>query len=293
MKWRGGIAEAVDTTPVPTRALSWNLYHGRDRPPDPALFTRRSKLLRITERNATHVQVNRDLQTEFTRVIAGAEWDVALLQECPPRWAGPLAAAAGAVPHRALTSRNRWLALQGALHRWSPDLVGSWEGGSNLTLVRRGADAAGRITARAEVVLRARNPERRVMALTRRDDGLWIGNLHASTRVDPLAVEEILLAAERAVAAAGDAPLILGGDFNVRPHQSPVYDELAERHGLAPVTAPDAIDHLLVRGFEVLEPPVRWPAEAREIPGDGLALRLSDHAPVEALLASTANGVRG
>ena len=269
---------------MPTRALSWNLFHGRDAPPDPKLFTLRSKLARITERNASHVQVNRDLLAEFTRLLSGAQWDVALLQECPPRWAGPLAAACDAEPHRALTSRNRWPALQGMLHRWNPDLMGSWEGGSNLTLVRRREGGAGRITARAEVVLRPGKPERRVMALTRRGDGLCVANLHASTRVHPLAEQEIRLAAERAVALAGEAPLILGGDFNIRPVQSTVFDELEARYGLAPVTAPDAIDHLLVRGAEVLDPPTRWPDETREIQRDGLALRLSDHAPVEALL---------
>jgi len=269
---------------VPTRALTWNLFHGRDAPPDRALFTRRSKLLRITERNATHVQVNRDLLPEYARMLSAAEWDVALLQECPPRWAAPLAAACDAEPHRALTSRNVWPGFQGLVHRCSPDLLGSWEGGSNLTLLRRREGGAGRITARAEVVLRSGRPERRVMAMTRRRDGLWIGNLHASTRVHPLAEAEVRLAAERAVTLAGDAPLILGGDFNIRPHQSDVYDELAARYGLAPVTAPDAIDHLLVRGIEVLKPPTRWPDEAREILRDGIALRLSDHAPVEARL---------
>ncbi len=181
-----------------------------------------------------------------------------------------------------LTSRNRWPAVQGWLHRWNPDLTGSWEGGSNLTLVRRRDGAAGRIIARAEVVMRPGRPERRMMALTRRGDGLCIGNLHASTRVHPLAEQEVRLAAERAVALAGDAPLILGGDFNIRPVQSGVYDELAQRYGLAPVTAPDALDHLLVRNAEILEAPTSWPAETREIPRDGLSLRLSDHAPVQA-----------
>ena len=33
------------------RALCWNIFHGRDAPPDPSLFTLRSKLLRITERD--------------------------------------------------------------------------------------------------------------------------------------------------------------------------------------------------------------------------------------------------
>ncbi len=46
-------------------AIGWNLFHGRDFPPDPALFTWRSRLLRVTERNATHAQVNRDLLDEF------------------------------------------------------------------------------------------------------------------------------------------------------------------------------------------------------------------------------------
>src|SRR5262249_148966 len=38
-------------------AITWNLFHGRDFPPDPELFTWRSRLLRLTERNETHVQV--------------------------------------------------------------------------------------------------------------------------------------------------------------------------------------------------------------------------------------------
>ena len=39
-------------------------------------------------------------------MLAGAAWDVALLQECPPRFAEPLARACGAEWQRALTSRN-------------------------------------------------------------------------------------------------------------------------------------------------------------------------------------------
>ena len=87
-------------------ALSWNLFHGRDAPPDAALLTLRSRLLRTSERNATHLQVNRDLWSEFATVLARARWDVALLQECPPRWVESLASACGAEPHAVLTSRN-------------------------------------------------------------------------------------------------------------------------------------------------------------------------------------------
>ncbi len=46
-------------------AIAWNLFHGRDFPPDPGLFTWRSRLLGCSEANATHVQVNRDLRPEF------------------------------------------------------------------------------------------------------------------------------------------------------------------------------------------------------------------------------------
>lgn len=266
---------------IEIRALSWNLFHGRDAPPDPALFTWRSRLLRVTERNATHVQVNRDLFDEFARLLAGAAWDLALLQECPPRWTTPLAAACGAEPHRALTSRNWFPALQGAVHRWNPDLTGSWEGGSNVTLVRRLG-----IAERRELVLRPGRPERRVMAFTRIANRWCVGNLHATTRDRPLAEEELRRAAAAATEWAGDAPLILGGDFNVRPREGTIFDELADRFGLVPPTAADAIDHLLARGADVLEPPRRRPDQAREVIRDGLALRLSDHAPVEALFGA-------
>ncbi len=69
-------------------------------------------------------------------MLAGAEWDVALLQECPPRFAAPLAEACGAEAHRVLTSRNSLGALRTFVARLNPDLIASGEGGSNLTLVR-------------------------------------------------------------------------------------------------------------------------------------------------------------
>jgi hypothetical protein len=70
----------------------------------------------------------------------------------------------------------------------------------------------------------------------------------------------------------------------MRPDRVPeLFEELEQGHELRPPTAPDAIDHLLARGLEVVEPPRKWPPEARELPWDGLRLRLSDHAPVEAL----------
>ncbi len=101
-----------------------------------------------------------------------------------------------------------------------------------------------------------------------------------------MASADVLRAAEAATEWAGEAPLVFGGDLNLRPAETPaVFDELRERFGLAAPTAPDAIDHILARGLETIEPAHAWPPERRELREDGLALRLSDHAPVEARFA--------
>lgn len=263
-------------------AVSWNLFHGRDFPPDPALFTWRSRLLGREERNETHAQVNRELIAEFAAVLAGAEWDVALLQECPPRFAEPLAIACDAEAHRVLTSRNSLGALRAFVARRNPDLIASGEGGSNLTLVRRG-----RIVERQELEIHGGLPERRAMAFTRiavgGDTQLCIANLHATNDRPELATEDVLRAAGAAVRWAGDAPLLFGGDLNLRPERdAPAFERLRGELGLCGTTAPRAIDHLLSRNLEVVEAPAAWPAERRELPYGKLRLRLSDHAPVEA-----------
>ena len=265
--------------------LTWNLFHGRDFPPDPSLFTWRSRWLRATERNATHVQVNRSLREEYLAWLAGAEWDVALLQEAPPRWLDPLAQATGASGALALTSRNFLPKLRGFLAELNTDLVGSDEGGSNQILVR----PPWRIRDPRRLVVATR-PERRRMLWVRLEapgrDPLAVGNVHLSTHAET-AVGEARVAAARAVEWAGGLPLVLGGDFNFRQARIPgAYEALATDFGLAAPTAPDAIDHLLVRGLELEEPPRALPAERREVPGpDGLKIRLSDHAPVVARIA--------
>jgi endonuclease/exonuclease/phosphatase family metal-dependent hydrolase len=263
--------------------ISWNLFHGRDFPPDPALFTWRSRLLRISERNETHVQVNRDLSAEFASRLAGAEWDVALLQETPPRYAAPLARACGAEPHRVLTSRNSLAPLRTLAARLNPDLIASGEGGSNLTLIRPDGPL-GQIVERRGMAIHEGRPERRAMAMTRTASGVCFANLHATNDVPAMAVADVLRAAEAAVGFAGDEPLVFGGDLNLRPARDPeLFAELAERHGLStPVTGPDRIDHLLGRGVEVVSAPAAWPPGRRELEFEGRALRLSDHAPVEA-----------
>lgn len=258
--------------------LCWNIFHGRDGPPDKALYTRRAEWTRRTEQNETHVQVNRDLWREYTDMLCAASWDVALLQECPPRWEPGFARECKADSFQSLTSRN-WLArLSWAIARGWPDLIGSSEGGSNLILAR---GAAGPIAETRELTIREHKPERRTMAFARLESGLCVTNLHASTS-PPRAEQELLHAAEQAVEWAGDAALVFGGDFNVRPVRSDVFDRLEREHGLTGITAEDAIDHLLVRNLEIASAVRAWPPEERELRRpDGRALRLSDHAPVE------------
>jgi endonuclease/exonuclease/phosphatase family metal-dependent hydrolase len=266
------------------RVLSWNLYHGRDFPPDPALRTLRSRLLRSTERNATHVQVNRPLLDEFVTVLNRLEWDVALLQEAPPRWFAELARRTRANGLRVLTSRNWCPPLQARLADWNPDLIASSDGGSNQLLVR----SPGRIGEHRRMTL-ARRPEQRRMQWARLElpdvGTVCVANLHATAGDSSRAGPELMRAAAAAVAWSGDDPLVLGGDLNLRPATAAaVFSQLRARHGLGDPTGPHAIDHLLVRGLRVVERPRRLAAEWREV-GDasGAAIRLSDHAPVAAV----------
>jgi endonuclease/exonuclease/phosphatase family metal-dependent hydrolase len=273
------------------RAISWNVFHGRDDPPDRGLVTWRSRLLKVTERNATHVQVNRPLLHEFGDVLAAADWSVCLLQEVPLPWGERLAARCGAEAHSVPTSRNQLASLRRRLADWNPDLMQSWEGGSNVTLARHGWRVVTRDALLLNPLPRRGLRERRWMVPTTlaHESGaeLCVANLHATAGNRAQAEADVRRGAEQALRLAGDRSLIFGGDFNLRPLSSHIFEELERRFGLAGPTAPDGIDHLLARGLEVLEPAHRWAPERREYllhdPGPGpLRLRLSDHVPVEA-----------
>jgi endonuclease/exonuclease/phosphatase (EEP) superfamily protein YafD len=174
-----------------------------------------------------------DLLVEFAELVAGWEWDVALLQEVPPWWPGPLARAAGASDVSALTSRNELLPLRRALARRWPDLMKSNGGGANAILSRRG------LAAQRAVRLR-RLPERRVLQLARLPDGTCLANMHLSTR-PPLARAELEQAWELALEWSGPAPLVFGGDLNLRDPRGPA--------GTVHAAARD-VDHLFARGLE-------------------------------------------
>ena len=264
------------------RILSWNLYHGRDFPPDPALLTLRSRLFRVTERDATHAQVNRPLLPEFALLLDRWQWDVALLQEAPPRWFRALARRTRSSAALVRTSRNLVPAVQWRVADLNPDLLASSDGGSNQLLVRH----PGQIAETRRLRL-AERPERRRMIWARVElpaGRVCVANLHASAGRPEAAAAEVLRAAEQAFDWAGGDPLVLGGDFNLRPRRDPEpFVLLRERFGLAEPTGPAAIDHLLARGLEVVERPRRLDPAERELtePG-GRRIRLSDHAPVAA-----------
>src|SRR6478735_6004845 len=86
---------------IVVRVLTWNLFHGRDVP--------------------VEVDYKRSLQREFAALLARFEWDVALLQEAPPRWFRELAFTAGAQGRIDQTSRNQLGALRGWVADRAPD----------------------------------------------------------------------------------------------------------------------------------------------------------------------------
>jgi endonuclease/exonuclease/phosphatase family metal-dependent hydrolase len=217
------------------RVLTWNLAHGRAVPP------------------AGHY-----LLDEFSAALTSWEWDLALLQEVPPWWPPLLAGAANAAQRSVLTSRNALLPLRRAVATRWPDVIKSNGGGANAILVRGGVVAEQR-TLRLRLL-----PERRRLQAIRLGDGTWVGNLHATVRDDAAARRESLLAATTILGWAGGAPVVLGGDFNVRSLELP---------GLEQIGGHD-VDLVFAAGFERAGGPDVLPHG-----------RLSDHAPVLVELA--------
>jgi endonuclease/exonuclease/phosphatase family metal-dependent hydrolase len=161
------------------RVLTWNLYHGRSRPPS-----------------------KRPLLREFTAALAGWEWDVALLQEVPPWWPPQL----GGVHYMQLTSRNWIPPLQRAISSRNPDILKSWGGGANAILVR------GLEVVEHRAVRLRRQPEARWAHGVRLADGGWVVNVHAQNRPQAFAQADC----ERGLAAGWGSPLVFGGDLNLK-----------------------------------------------------------------------------
>ena len=246
--------------------LAWNLFHGRDDPP---------------EGSRDHVAVNRVLRDDFAAVLARERWDISLLQEAPPYWLGTLASVAGASAASVLTSRNFGAFIRRPLAEWNPDLVASGEGGSNQILTRAGWRIAE--TRRLTLTLL---PERRRLIWARlahaEHGALTVATLHATAHDPAAAARDVERAARAACGWSAELPLVFGGDFNLRMVELPdAFERLEAELGLTGARPARAIDHLLVRGLHTRSAPEPLPAERREVRDpDGRLVRLSDHAPV-------------
>ena len=210
--------------------LSWNVYHGRAVPP-----------------------AGRDLYPGFAAALRSWAWDVALLQECPPWWPAQLAVDCDARERHALTARNLFLPVRKLIARRWPDVIKSNGGGCNAILVRGDTEPADHRFA----VLRAR-PERRVVHGVRLGD-TWIANLHAQVWSEERAQADAAAAAAHVLAWAGDAPIVLGGDFNTPAPRAPGLTDLGGHK----------VDRILARGWTAASP-VKTLDHGH----------LSDHAPI-------------
>jgi endonuclease/exonuclease/phosphatase family metal-dependent hydrolase len=184
-----------------------------------------------------------------------------LLQEVPPWWPTPLAQACAAEQRSALTSRNSLLGLRRALAQRRPELLKANGGGCNAVLSRMPIAAAATLRLRLW-------PERRVAQFLRLGDGTCVVNFHASTR-RVRAEQELARLSQRALAWAETAPLMLGGDLNLREPQA-LGGELEH-------VAAHEVDHLFARGLartsdaELLDRYATLGSQRRE---------LSDHVPL-------------
>jgi len=192
------------------RVLTWNLYHGRSRPPS-----------------------GRSLGREFADALASWEWVVALLQEVPPWFPPKLAEASRAAYRRQLTSRNWGLRTRRAVSIRNPDLLKSAGGGCNAILVR----GAPIFEHRMERLRRL--PEGRWVHGVRLPD-VWVVNVHAHNHPQALAQADCKRAIAAARGWAGGLPLVFGGDVNLHHPSFPGLVHVAGNH----------VDHIFMDGME-------------------------------------------
>ena len=175
----------------------------------------------------------------------------------PPWFPAKLAAYANADHRLQLTSRNQLLPLRRAISVRNPDILKSSGGGCNAILVRGTAILEHR-TQRLR-----RLPEGRWVHGVRLPDG-WVVNVHSHNLPEALALRDTKAAIAAARQWAAGAPLIFGGDINLKhPPEFPGLVHLAGNH----------VDHLFTDG--------RPAAGKAQVINRGV---LSDHPPVAVTL---------
>ena len=240
--------------PLSLVVRTWNLYHGRTHP----------------ESRRTHLRRMVELVTEDRP-------DVVALQEVPvwalgrlERWSGMAVRWAVAVPQlllaplaRGITELNPRRLRSAVTGQANATLLGGRVEGGEERLLHLNPEV------RKWQWLVSRGPQRRycqALEVTAEGRRLVVANLHATNEPRRAAGE-----LERAADFVAEAErCVLLGDFNA-PRFAPA--------GFS--GAIDGIDQILVRGLEFERPPEAWPDERRRL-GDRL---LSDHAPVEAVIA--------
>ena len=198
------------------RVITWNLFHGRAVPERPEY-----------------------LYDEFLAALGRWNWDVLMLQECPPWWPRKFARALSADYRSVHTSRNLGLPVRRALATWRPDIIKANGGGCNAILVRDRRIVADRAK-RIRYI-----PERRLVHGVGLADGTWICNLHlqgsrSHIRAPNYIVETVKAGVYGRRWAGEDAPIVLGGDFNVSAPPLIGYEQVPGHRG---------VDQLFVRNL--------------------------------------------
>jgi endonuclease/exonuclease/phosphatase family metal-dependent hydrolase len=263
--------------PISLQIRTWNIAHGRDVPPD-----------------AAYGHVRRKLLPEMAALMVDEEPDLILLQEVPV-WAGKLlreqtgmgitlAPAYGA--HIPFAHIPLPLAVGAWVGRAVPDLVRTQiEGQANALLY--GPELLLVSARRVQLNVRERfRGEPRIAQLVRlrhRRSGreFAVANVHAGWEGNLTQLERAGYVLEQ---FARGAPMVLAGDLNARP-RSPGMRTLVAR-GWHEDSDDMTVDHVLVKGAALDWPATRWKPERRNLSlNGGLPLRLSDHDPVDAVVA--------
>ena len=254
----------ADAAPAPSPGTSFTAATAR---PTRRCSRWRSRLLRISERNATHLQVNRDLRREFADLIAAARlgrrpaagMPAALVRRAGAARAAPSRTACSPRATRSRAARAR-RAPEPRPDRLQP------RAGSNLTLVR-----GEMCVERRELVLR---PGPHPSA------GRWPSPARSATsdrlRREPARERRTGLRGGRGRGAARppnarssgrrDAPLSSAATSTcarARPPHLRASSSAATAATRRP--RPDSLDHLLVARLRDRPPAGAWPPERREV----------------------------